>query len=92
MEVSLWHTALFAVDSLGREWGGRHWKKELGTVYPFKEGKRNVPVYLYKIFNELHDKHAHTHTRKHLRKTRNVYRSSSKCQLTLLGDGDTSVN
>ena len=62
MEVSLWHTALFAVDSLGRQWGGRHWKKELGTVYPFKEGKRNVPVYLYKIFNELHDKHAHTHT------------------------------
>ena len=51
-------------------------------------------MYLYKIFNQLCDTHTHTltHTHTHLCKTKNVYRTSCNCQLTLLCDGDTSVN
>lgn len=102
MEVSLWHTALFAVDSLRRESG---WRGERGVDSGEKDSaeknweqsaslRRAREMYLYKIFNQLCDTHTHTltHTHTHLCKTKNVYRTSSNCQLTLLGDGDTSVN
>ena len=70
MEVSLWHTALFAVDSLGRESGAggergvdsgeKNWEQSASL-------RRAREMYLYKLFSELYDTHTHTltHTHRH---------------------------